>query len=358
MIYIIFGIIGLGIIIFFLLRKKDKPADEKYFISTQGQSEQRVNDLDLDEASEDASYILNLSKLSFPKIKKETENIDYKADPEREWILDLVQVSGEPFKKSDLLNMLDYDWRKNFSSTIYGFSNEDHLWTFAFAGDSPETYQKIQIAIDLNEVFNEEHPGYAPEKLGIYITELEKRIKKYPTKLKIAETESIPNAIIKAKKLVELNREFDQEAMIVLKSKNGFRGLYAWDALQSVGLKWGDGDLFHWNNAEDYGHDQHFSVWTTTEPTYFFPEDIKEGTMNPDDLVFGFSIPRSADPEHIFEIMIETVKYCQKRLGGIILDKDGHPFNEAKEKKYITGFIEKMKMKGLVPGSDKALQLF
>jgi hypothetical protein len=151
-------------------------------------------------------------------------------------------------------------------------------------------------------------------------------------------------------------KEFNRDAILILKSDNHFKGAAVWEVLQNVGLKWGDGDLFHWGNRRrDYGDDQLFSVWTTTDPGYFLPENIKAGQMNPEDLVFGFSIPRNADPENVFSVMINAVKYCQKRLGGKILNEDQIPFNEDAEKNKLTVLINKMRKSGVIPGSDKAL---
>ncbi len=357
-IYILVGLLLLGLIAYFVFRPKPKSGLDNYYISTQSQSNDRVKNLNLDKPSENASYILDTNKLSFPDIKRETENVNYKADPDREWIIDLIQVNGGVFKKEDFTKMFDYEWRSKYESTIYGFSSEENRWTYADAGGTPDVYSKLQVAIDVQGVYNDENSNYDPQKLRRYINELEKRIKRYPTKLKIEETETVESAVSKAKKLVQLYQEFKSDAIIVLQADTHFKGIEIWDALQSVGLTWGDGDLFHWNNEKDYGHDQHFSVWTMTEPGYFLPEQIKDGNMNPNNLVFGFSIPRSADPKNIFEIMFNAVKYCQKRLGGHILDKNQQPFNEEKEIKSLTELLEKMKRKGILPGSDKALSMY
>ena len=357
-IYILVGLLLFGLIAYFIFRPKPKSGLDKYYISTQSQSNDRVKNLNLDKPSVNASSILDTNKLSFPDIKRETENVDYKADPNREWIIDLVQVNGGVFKKEDFTKMFDYEWRSKYQSTIYGFSSEENRWTYADAGGTPDIYSKLQVAIDVQGVFNDENPNYDPQKLERYLTELEKRIKKYPTKLRIEQTETISNAILKAKKLVQLYNEFNTDATIVLQSDKEYKGIEIWDALQSVGLRWGDGDLFHWSNNKDYGHDQHFSVWTTTEPGYFLPEQIKNGNTNPNNLVFGFSIPRSADPKNIFEIMLNAVKYCQKRLGGHILDKNGQAFNEEKEIKNLNELLEEMKSKGIIAGSDKALRMY
>ena len=357
-IYIVLGLLAFSVIAYFIFRQKPKSELNNYFISTESESNDRVKNVNLDNPSEDASYILDTNKLSFPDVVRETESVEYKADPEREWVINLISSDGTLFKKEDFNKIFDYDWRSKYSSSIYGFSNEENRWTYANAGGTPDIYSRLQVAVDLQEIFNEENPTYEPQKLKRYIDELEKRIKKYPTKLSIEQSETIESAISKAKKLVQLNQEFNLDAVIVLQADIQFKGLEMWDALQSVGLRWGDGDLFHWGNNRDYGHDQHFSVWTTTEPGYFFPEEIKDGNMNPENIVFGFSIPRSADPKNIFEIMLNAVKYCQRRLGGQILDRKMQPFQEERERRELLEFLKRMEQKGLKAGSDNALRMF
>lgn len=357
-IYITSGLLLVVLVAYFFLKSKPKSSTANYFISTQSQSNERVKNLNLDTPSEVASYILDTTKLSIPAIKRETENVEYKANPDKDWVIDLLPVNGESFKKEDLSKMFDYDWRSKFQSTIYGFSPEENGWTFADAGDSPAIYTKLQVAIDVQGIFNDENPNYDQKKLERYIAELEKRIKKYPIKIRLEYRESIESAIKKAKRLVGLYQEFNTDAIIVLQSDKQFDGIEMWDALQSVGLNWGDGDLFHWNNNEDYGHDQHFSVWTTTEPGYFLPEEIRKGNMNPQNLVFGFSVPRSADPKNVFEVMFNAVEYCKKRLGGKILNKNMQPLNIDNERKELHKLSNRMESKGIKAGSDKALSMF
>lgn len=168
------------------------------------------------------------------------------------------------------------------------------------------------------------------------------------------EAETQTDTTVKEKPIAE----FAQDAIIILEADKPMKGVLMWDVLQSLGLKWGDGDLFHWDNKSEFGEQQFFSVWTSTDPGYFFPETVKSGEMNPRDLIFGFSIPRSADPENVFEAMIAAAKYSQKRLGGKLLDKNLKPFNEAEEKKALQQLVSQMKSKGLIPGSSRVLKVY
>lgn len=356
MTYIIIGIIAIGLIFFFLKNKESSSEQDNFFVSTASQSNDRIEKLELNTASEDASHILDESKLNIPKV--DNEKSEYKADSSREWILNLIIPNGEIVQQKKLYELFDLEWRTNFSSTIFGHSPENNRWTYALAGGTPETYNKIQVAISLLDVFNEENPDYDSKKLEKYVTELEKRLKKHSLKFEIEELESKKSVIQKSKKLVQLNKLFDQDILIGLQNEKEYNGKEVWDALQSLGLKWGDGDLFHWNNNSDYASDQHFSVWTSTEPGYFLPEQIKEGKMNPSNLVFGFSIPRSADPINVYQVLVNSIKYCQKRLGGQMINRNGEPFDEQLEKKALEELVTEMIDNGVIPGSDNALILY
>ena len=356
--FIALAIIVLSILAYFITNKKNAGDSDKYFISTELESNKRLKALNLDGVSEDASYILDTTKLSFPAKNNEMKNEDYSADPKREWVIKLIKVNGGDFSKNDIAKLFDYEWRTKYPSTIYGYSVKNHRWSFADAGDAPDYFNKIEIAINLLDTYNTESLDQYQKKLEGYIAELQKRAKKFSDKLQFEKTETTEHAIAKAKKIVQLHQEFNLDAIIILQAKQPFKGTSAWDALQSVGLSWGDGDLFHWINTHDYGGDEHFSVWTSTAPNYFLPEEIRAGNMNPNDLIFGFSIARSADPENIFEIMVEAAKYCQKRLGGELLNGDGQPFNSDNEKLKLKVFLSKMKQKGIIPGSSDALKNF
>ncbi|WP_153797576.1 cell division protein ZipA C-terminal FtsZ-binding domain-containing protein [Foetidibacter luteolus] len=341
------------------LNKFGKNEQNDFFVSTQVQNNERLNKLGIRNASEDASYILDSSLLSFPKPVHDASDSkdEYKPDPSQDWVIP-VNVKDNAVSKKQLSALFDLEWRKNFRSTIYGYSIQEEHWTFADAGDSPEAYTQLQVAVDLIETFTDSAKGYDPLLLERYLNELNRKIKKSSFALAIGKGEPIEKAIERAKELVKLNHEFSFDAVIQLKSENPFPGMAAWDAMECLGLEWGDGDIFHWQNPEDYGDQAFFSVYTTTKPGYFLPEAIGSGEMNPGDLVFAFSVPRSADPEHIFDAMINAVKYCQKRLGGQLFDKYGKPFNEVKEREDMKLLVGKMKQNSLMPGSEKCLRMF
>lgn len=341
---------GLGYYVFLntTFSPKKQPGIQDYYISTRLQSDSLLKGMGMYDPSEDASHILDTNKLSYPKLKRKES--DYKPNPATTWVIDLRGT----FNKKDLAELFDEEWRLNFPSDIYGHADK---WTYVFAADSPEKYDEIQVAVNLRDIFTMESADYKVT-LDKYITELNNRIAKYPGKIKLTKNESISEAVAKGAGIAALNKSFHLAEIITLESDSSFNGLKAWDVLRSIGLEWGDEDLFYWNNHYDYGSDIFFSVSTSTEPGYFLPQQVKTGQMNPRDLVFSFSIARSADPEHVFDVMNEAVKYAQKRLGGRIVDNQGKPFNEADEKNWLISLVNDMKAKGVTPGSEDALQLF
>ena len=109
----------------YLFKPKNKPAIQDYFISTQGQSEERVKKLDFNKASENASYILDTNRLSFLKSIKQTGDAEYKPDTEKDWIINIKSLKPTLFTTEQLFKIFDKDWRVNYSAAdIYGYSDQ------------------------------------------------------------------------------------------------------------------------------------------------------------------------------------------------------------------------------------------
>ena len=98
-------------------------------------------------------------------------------------------------------------------------------------------------------------------------------------------------------------------------------------------------------------------VWTTTPPGYFFPERIAAGQVETDDLVFGFCIARTFQPELVFDSTLKAARYAQKRLGGMLMNHSGRPFAEDAARMEIRDLVEKLTCAGFEPGSSDTLYL-
>jgi cell division protein ZipA len=361
--FVVIGVLAFGGLAFYVYKSQLQPAktvdDSGFYLSTESQSNARVKSLNFDQPSEDASYILDASKLEVPEHLELGSEPNYRADKERDWVLLLSRIHEGQFIQADLLRLFDYDWRKNFRSEIYGFSPGESGWTFAFAADSPKSFDSIEVAVNLLDIVADQNTEAVPTKLQRYFDELATRIKKFPFKIQLDMAESTNAGMVRAQKMAKLHQEFSVDATVVLENDHPFSGIEVWDVLSCLGLVWGDGDLFHWQNSDlAFGSDFHFSVWTSTDPGYFFPEEMRNGDMNPSNLIFGFSIPRSADPENVFAMMLDAAKYCQKRLGGRLVDSNGELLNEIDEKAGLSLLVKQMRDEGIVPGSHRALIMF
>jgi cell division protein ZipA len=352
-------VVVLAVIIYFIWIRKTQSNKGDYFISTQTQSNQRIDKLGLNLPSDNASYILDRSRIEiFSDSDNPIHTKNYKADSSQEWVMEIQTQSGRSFTVNELKIIFDTNWHTNYQcGTVYGYIASDKRWTYALAADSVTRFEKLQLGVSLLGVYNDDVPYFAKSKLTYYYNGLKKSFQK--TDVNITPLETIDHALNKAKELVTLYHQFNLAATIVLTSDSAYSGLKAWDALQSVGLMWGDGDIFHWPNGNpDFGDDQLFSVWTTTYPGYFLPEKIKDGKMDPENLVFGFSIPRNADPINVFEVMINAVEYCQGKLGGRILNSKGELLNVEQERQALKKIVESMQNAGIQPGSHEALTIF
>ena len=254
--------------------------------------------------------------------------------------------------------LFDAAWRNKFGRiTIFGRDAETGLWTYLLSADGPAAVTDVEIAWDYC-AFDAEKPASAM----MYVQRLDD-VTRQLTKLGGCDVKaSLPanEASRRAAELFALKEKFDQTAVLVLAAPEGkeFSGRDVWDVMLCLGLPWGDMDCFHWANDAGVGDDAFFSVETSTPPGYFFPEAIADGSMNPEDLVFNFSIPRSAEPVKVFDAMARAVQYCQRRMGGRILTTEGAPADLAEARQAVVEIAQKLRVAGLVPGTGAALRLF
>ncbi len=340
---------------------RKKPLPGNYFIATATQSNDRVRRLGLSLPPEGGSAILDRSRLSIPVTVPEQDK-EYKPSPYFEWVIDVDPGEGGFFAREDVSAIFDLPWRQSFRGAwVYGLSLTQDRWTYALSGDGPERFGRLQIGVDLLKFYGDS--GFPdPVRLQDCFETLTKKLqsRRMPRMtVEVSIAEPVEAAALRAKELIQLKRKLHGDVVIALKSDIFYPGRLAWDILTETGLSWGDGDLFHWDNGpRGYGDDRFFSVWTSTAPGYFFPEAIKAGTFNPTDLVFGYWVGRSADPLGVFEVLVEAVEYCRQHLSGVLLGQDGQPFEVDKERSRLEQIVNEMAIKGVPPGSNKALRMF
>ncbi|WP_394746750.1 cell division protein ZipA C-terminal FtsZ-binding domain-containing protein [Spongiimicrobium salis] len=333
--------------------------ESDYTISTAGESDERAKQVLSFKGKEDKSDILELN-IRLPNLPEKPDSIKYFANKKYDWIITIEASPANLFHKDSIKKYINKDWRKQLMyPTVYCLPEKSNNWTYLFAANNEdETFKKIALTWKLYDPI-EDPPTIYNEKT---LSEINKAVKKKIKEIKADKIEynySIQEASSVSNGLSDFVTENNQWAIIVLKADKKFEGKEIWDVMMSLGLRWGDMDLFHWSNTDfEVGDDQFLSVWTSTEPGYFFPEEIAAGNVKTEDLIFGFSIPRSIAPQKVFKVMCEVTEYAQKRLGGQILDGNGNKLNKKMELDRIDLILKNLGKESINSGIGDALYLF
>jgi cell division protein ZipA len=287
------------------------------------------------------------------------ESDDYPPNRDVDWVIDIEFPEGIRLTRNQVQSHFDQPFLKSISGAmIYGLCSTTGKWTYVAAGDAPEPYSRIALAKSLTHYTGDDEPVPESElqKMLAAVSERSSRVRGAV----VHPDETSHDAAARSKRLAQLKRHCGQEIVLVLAASppSNFEGRDIWDVMLCLGLEWGDMDLFHWRNPTDSGHDSFFSVWTTTPPGYFLPEEIAAGDGDTTDLVFGYEPARCSAPPHVFDQMIAAARYAQSRLGGQILDETGHAANIDILKQKIAAIVRALEAAGFPPGAESTLRLF
>ncbi len=324
------------------------------YISTETQSASRASVLPT-EGSEDVSSLLG--EIAPPKPTR-TNTEEYLPNPAVEWIVHAT--FAKPLKSMDVASKFGKDWRAIYGGlTIYGRDTATGLWTFLISADGPEEISSLQFAWDYYSSWSEDAKLVPPAMYESRLEAVRQKLNQL-TPSKVHSDVKPKDAFEKSKTLSTIGDRLNRSITVRLIAPVGkrFSGRELWDVMLCLGLRWGDMDCFHWNNPTDYGDDYFFSVWTSTQPGYFLPEEVAADRVSVEDLVFGYSIPRCAAPVTVYERMMKAIGYAKKRLGGTITAVDGRPLNEDATLSEIKAISTELEILGFRPGSDNALQQF
>jgi cell division protein ZipA len=326
------------------------------YLSPAGQSDERAYKLLPRNGSEDVHALLQL-----PPMVARAEVADsaatYFAHERFDWIIQLKP--DHALATQQVAQQLDTTWMKQHGHPhLYGRATRTGRWTFLTASDEDSIFSEVAFGWKLFD-------GRSPAPRPLTAPELRAfeqgvRAKAPALAGRITRVSLAPaQAAARAQALATFVTANDQEAVLVLQADSPFQGLAIWDAMRSLGLHWGDMDLFHWENLPDGPGDDHlFSVATSTEPGYFLPEHIAKGEVQTTDLVFSFSIPRTANPQQVLANMHRAASYCQRKLGGKLLTANHQPFDLAAETQKCRLVEQNLRARQLQPGQNDALYLF
>ncbi len=336
---------------------KNHPTTSEYTLSTASESEERVRNVLSTTGKEDVSNLLTLQvdPLAVPDVVEEKE---YYANEKFDWIITLEATEQRYFARTDLSQYFDKEWRAQHNYPwLYCIPKGDTKWTYFVTSKEVNEFSKVALGWKLVDPLEDPPTVYSPALLERYknsVTEIAQQL----TPNNIGTNYTIEAAAKMSEALSTFVSDNNLYSIMVLKADEKFEGTAIWDVMMSLGLTWGDMDLFHWNNDLPHGDDYLMSVWTSTDPGYFFPEEIAAGRVQTEDLIFGFSIPRSISPDQVLLAMNKSVAYAQSRLGGQILDAEGQPFDLKKEQAQIQEVIDHLNHYGITPGMGDALYLF
>lgn len=309
--------------------------------------------------SEDLSNLLVTPKSASGEFDFDAPR-DYLPDPNIDWTV-TVEFDGAPsVGGKSIRELFDYAWLGSHGNpTVYGFSPETGHWTFVNAAGAPESFTRLKIAWSLWDAIDEKPKDISLDDLQRFKTAAEQQLSElidFSTKIE----RNGEDALAYVATLAEIVAECDQYMTLRLVAPNGklYSGQDVWDVMLCLGLEYGDGDLFHWINNSGFGDDLFFTVETSTAPGYFIPQRMATGKGDVADLIFVFSIPRSADPVVVFESMANAVDYAQKRLGGDIVLESGEPFDRNAAKAKIEAVVGKLQDAGFVPGESATCRVF
>lgn len=339
------------------MAKEPQEGGEELFEATASESQARAEAVLPSEGSEDASHLLPTftnEELSRPAFD---EDRDYLPNSKVDWVVHVDFPSKVVLRKAGIGKVFTVDWlNKNDRPTIFGFSPETNRWTYVYAADVPNAFSGLQIAWKLRSLDNDEPiPKAQFERYKVTVEKAASTLKAAGVRLDLPPVEAEKRSAV----LLELAASCDQGIDVVLQAAEGhaFEGKTIWDVMLCLGLRWGDMDLFHCENPGILGDDHLFSVWTSTPPGYFFPEEIAAGRLQTADIIFGFSIARTFKPEAMFDSMMKAVRYAQKRLGGTLMNLDGSRFSEDAARSEIRNVVTRLTSAGFEPGTDDTLYL-
>jgi FtsZ-interacting cell division protein ZipA len=330
---------------------------EEFLIATASESRARAATVLPMKPSEDASHLLG--KIEINAIQPPSRE-EYLPLTTVEWVI-TVEFPSQPRlvpKKVDAL--FDQEWQDKWGHlTIYGLDADTKRWTFLISGDGPKAVTKLKLAWDYVDPIRNEIPPATKAQFESRIAESRTKLKAYGEP-KFEVSESTENAAKRSLVLRELKSSLDYSPILALKApkEHRFDGKTIWDVMLCLGLNWGDMDCFQWNNPSRNGDDHFFWVSTSTPPGYFLPEQIAADRVHVEDLVFEFSVPRSAAPVQVFDAMVKAVQYCQKRLGGMIVDETQNAADMSAIRARILETEQKLRQAGFAPGTNNALRLF
>jgi len=205
-------------------------------------------------------------------------------------------------------------------------SGTEDWWSLSTPGD--HAVDALAWMIDLDQLTYKGREAARAFLEGV-LPELETRAARFGGAA-VPET-SIPDALTRMVAVQEMLRVRDYEVTIVVAAPDGpgYRVAEWWQALEAVGLKWGDGDLFWlYNGAFAEDEDQPYELFCAEPHSvlgYFHSGDLN-GPVRFPDVALHFRAKDIPDAPALLRRMAEVASQVASRLGAVLRTSSGHPF--------------------------------
>jgi hypothetical protein len=167
---------------------------------------------------------------------------------------------------------------------------------------------------------------------------------------------------LQAARLIGLKGRFARSLqMCLVPTSRPFALRAVWRSAYSLGLTWGNLDLFHWHDPQDVaGKAPLFTLSALGDEGYFLPERVAEGGAVPG-LSLSFDLPTCPEPIAVYDNMAIALLYLREKLGGKAQtptgqELDGEGLEESRGA--LEFLVREMEAAGISPGSAEAARLF
>lgn len=337
---------------------KSGPPQVDFLVVPSAEAQARASALLPDRGSEDARDLLGTLELPAPA--SADEDREYLPSTASEWVVHVALEQPKELEGRAVDACFDPPFRARFGDlTAYGRDAGTGRWTYLVSAEAPERVTALQLAWPYYATWEDE-PELAPaSRFAARLSAVRQQLASLGKVAVRAELAPL-DAAQRAQELAAMHAELGGTTYLVVDSgsRASFTGREVWDVMRSLGLEWGDMDLFHWPNSSGVGDDAFFSVWTSTPPGYFLPEAIAAGQLAVRDLVFGFELARCADPVAVWMRMLAAARYAARRLGGKVTGGDGQAPDAEAAIRALQADVESLTRLGFPPGSEQALHFF
>jgi hypothetical protein len=308
----------------------------------------------VDAAMPGTNDIALILKLELPPIDPELvsynvddDERDYGPDPIAEFSL-TADAKGV-FAPVAIGGALTPDLRRDFATPTFYVRTPAGRATFMQSADAPSQAVAVIAGWRLDDQSDVDRVAAGAEKLGNWLMS---RDEGFPS-WRIDRSE-IAARHERARRILSVGPDHVSVVVWPKRENDRFDGKKVWRTLHSMGLQWGDGDQFHWNDSTGQT-DYLFSAEVDDgELGYALPERISVGQQHFDVIRFGFTVPRTPFPLHVLGQMISAAQATALELDGQIAPCiDGVVVSRTEELALVVQkAVDELASLGVKPGSS------